>query len=92
MAAIRVNMTVEVDQKGNGLCIRTPVPVQLVHERNEWYLECDAPRLTTDGYQSMEEALIAGTRLIGEELQSAVVERPLIVGRITPEGVAGMFR
>ena len=48
-------------------------------------------RLTTDGYNTMEEALIRGARLIGDELQAAVVERPLIVGRITPEGVSSMF-
>ena len=92
MAAVRVNVTVEVDQKGNGLCIRTPVPVQLVYEDKEWHLECDTPRLTTDSFATMEEALIDGAHLIGDDLQSAVVERPLIVGRITPEGVSGMFR
>ena len=92
MTGVRVNLTVEVDQIGNGLCIRTPVPVQLVHEDREWHLECDTPRLTTDNFKTMEEALIDGTIMIGDELQSAVVERPLIVGRITPEGVSSMFR
>ncbi len=91
MAVVRVNMTVEVDQTGNGLCIRTPVAVQLVYEDKQWYVECDAPRLTTDPCDTMEEALVSGTRMLGDELQAAVVERPLIVGRITPEGVASMF-
>ncbi|HSW44875.1 MAG TPA: hypothetical protein VLM89_04830 [Phycisphaerae bacterium] len=92
MAGFRINMTVEVDQKGNGLCIQTPVPVQLVHEQNKWRLQCATPPVATDLFDDMEEALIAGARRVGDELQAAVIERPLVAGRITPDTVRGIFR
>jgi hypothetical protein len=40
----------------------------------------------------MEQALIAGACLIGDEMQAAVVERPAVIGKITPQGVSSMFR
>jgi hypothetical protein len=92
MAAVRVNITIEVDQKGNGLLIEKPMPVQLIHEREKWRLRCHDPALETEGFDTMEQALIAGARLIGDEMQAAVVERPAVLGKITPQGVSSMFR
>jgi hypothetical protein len=92
MAAVRVNITIEVDQEGNGLRIAKPVPVQLVFEHKKWRLTCHNPALETDGFDTMEQALVAGARLIGDEIQATVVERPAVIGKITPQGVSGMFR
>ena len=92
MAAVRVNITIEVDQKANGLCIEKPVPVQLVCEHKKWRLTCRNPALETEHFDTMEQALIAGARLIGDEMQAAVVERPAVIGKITPQGVSSMFR
>jgi len=91
MAAIRANITVEVDQKGNGLLIQTPVNLQLVHEQSQWHAECESPFVHTDPCETMEEAIIAGATQAGVELQTAVIERPLIVGKITPDSVSSMF-
>lgn len=87
MAAVRVNITVEVEQKGNGLIIYTPVPIQLVYERKRWRAECETPPLCTEPTDNMEEAIIAGAQQVGAELQAAVIERPLIAGRITPDNI-----
>ncbi len=87
MAVVRVNITVEVEQKGNGLLIQTPVPLQLVYERNRWHAECEAPPLCTEPADNLEQAIIAGARQAGAELQAAVIERPLIAGRITPDRI-----
>ena len=91
MAAIRVQLTIEVERKGNALAIRTPVPVELVYENKRWHLECETPAVTTEECSTIEEAIIAGARQVGDELQAAVVERPVIVGKITPESVERMF-
>ncbi len=90
--SFRVNITVEVDQVGNGLAIQTPVAVQLVCERGQWYGQCINPPVTTDMFETMEKAMVACAQEVGAEVQAAVVERPLIAGRITPKDVAGMFR
>jgi len=92
MAVVRVNITIEVDQKANGLLIEKPMPVQLIHEQKKWRLTCSDPALETEGFDTMEQALIAGARLIGNEMQAAVVERPVVLGKITPQGVSSMFR
>ncbi len=87
MAAVRVNITVEVEQKGNGLIIYTPVPIQLVYERKRWHAECENPPFSTEPTDNMEQAIIAGAQQVGAELQAAVIERPLIAGRITPDNI-----
>ena len=87
----RIDLTVEVDQVANALAIRTPVPIQAVHHRGRWHVVCEAPPIQTEPVASLEEAIIAGARQIAHEVQAAVIERPVIVGRITPETVAGMF-
>jgi hypothetical protein len=83
-----INVTIEVDQVGNGLAIQTPVAVQLVRERRRWRAECDTPPFRTPSFDTMEQAVIAAGEQAACEVQAAIVERPLIVGRITPEAVA----
>ena len=91
MAAVRVNITVEVEQKGNGLAIQTPVPIQLVQEQGKWRAECEAPPFCTDRFDTFEQAIVAGAKQAGDELQAAVNERPIIAGKITPAEIRGMF-
>lgn len=83
----RVNLTVEVDQVGNGLAIHTPVPVQLIYERGQWRGECENPPVQTEVFDRLEEALIACGTQVAAEMQGAVMERPLVLGRITPDDV-----
>lgn len=90
--ALRVNMTIEVDQVGNALAIQTPVPIQLVRERGQWFAQCENPPVTTVVFDSMEEALVACGEQVAAELQGAVIERPFIAGRITPADVHSVFR
>jgi hypothetical protein len=91
MAAFRLNLTVEVDQTGNALRIHTPVPVQLVRQNNRWRFECEKPPVITEEFDTIEQALVAGAATVGDELQAAVIERPLVAGRITPESVRRML-
>ena len=84
MAAVRVNITVEVEQKGNGLAIQAPVPIQLVQERGQWRAECESPPFCTDSFDTFEQAITAGAKQASDELQAAVNERPIIAGKITP--------
>lgn len=92
MFEFRLNMTVEVDQVGNGLAIQQPVPMQLHYRGGRWGAECDSPPLATPMYDRMDEALVAGARAVALELQGAVDHRPVTFGRITPEDVpAGWF-
>jgi len=92
MAAVRVNITVEVEQKGNGLAIQTPVPIQLVQEQGRWRAECESPSLCTESFDTLEQAVVAGAKQVGNELQAAVNERPIIAGKITPADVPqGLF-
>ena len=88
----RVNLTVEVEQKANALAILKPVPVQMVHHRGQWHFECESPVVVTPAHKTMEEALVEGSRQLAVEVQAAVVERPFIVGKITPDRIPlGMF-
>lgn len=87
----RVNLTVEVEQVGNGLAIRKPVSVQLVYRNKQWRAECMDPPVETDPFEHMEEAVVAGARAIQNELQAQVIETPMIVGKITPERVLALF-
>src|SRR5687767_9155131 len=83
MAAFKLNLTIEVEQVGNGLAMQTPVPLQLVYHQARWQAVCDSPVIMTPSVKSLEEAIIAGSREIAREMQAAVIERPLIAGRIT---------
>lgn len=87
MKAVRVSMTVEVDQVANALAVRTPVPVQLIFERRQWRAACESPLVETDPFESLEQALVAGARQVAAEMQAAVDDRPVIAGRITPENI-----
>ncbi len=89
----RVNCTIEVDQVGNALAIQTPVAIQLVYQRGQWLGQCDNPQVSTLVFDSMDEALIACSEQVSAEMQGAVIERPFIAGRITPNDVPNhMFR
>ena len=87
MMPFRVNMTIEVDQVGNGLAIQTPVPVQLSCRRGQWRGQCETPPVSTDVCDSMQSALVACAEQIAAEIQGAVIERPMIIGRITPNDI-----
>ncbi len=87
----RVNLTIEVEQVGNGLAIRKPVPVQLVYHRKQWLAECMDPPVETDPFEHMEEAIVAAAQIVQNELQAQVIETPMIVGKITPERVLALF-
>lgn len=92
MPAVRVNMTIEIERKGNGLAIQTPVPVQLIYERNLWRGKCEDPNVESPGFEQMDQAIIAITKQVHAELQAAVIDRPVIAGRITPDAIPpGMF-
>lgn len=89
----RVNITIEVDQVGNGLAIQTPIPIQLVYQRGQWQGQCESPPVSTVASESMEATLVACAQQVAAELQMAVMERPMILGRITPDDIPGnMFR
>lgn len=89
----RVQFTVEVNQIGNGLAIQTPVPIQLVHERGQWRGVCELPPVDTPVFDDMEQALAACGEQVAAEVQAAVMERPIILGRITPDDIPqDMFR
>jgi hypothetical protein len=83
----RVNITIEVDQVGNGLAIQTPIPIQLVCQRGQWHALCETPPVTTEVHDSMEDALVACAQQVAAELQMAVMDRPIIMGRITPDDI-----
>lgn len=83
----RVNFTVEVEQRANALSIRQPVPVQLVYRRGQWHFECESPALEIPPCATLEQALVTGSEQLAVEVQAAVVERPFIVGRITPDRI-----
>ena len=87
----RINLTVEVDQVGNGLAIQTPVPMQVAYEKRKWNARSIEPPVEVGPFGEMEEAVIAGANQVAAELQGAVMERPLIAGKITPESVSSMF-
>jgi hypothetical protein len=88
----RVSLTIEVEQKANALAIRKPVPVQLLCHCGQWLFECDSPAVTMPACQTMEEALVMGARQVAVEVQSEAVERPFVVGKITPDRIPlGMF-
>lgn len=89
----RVNITIEVDQVGNGLSIQTPIPVQLVCERGQWRGQCESPPVGTEVHDRMEDALVACAQQVAAEVQMAVIDRPVILGRITPDDIPkNMFR
>ena len=83
----RVNITVEVDQVGNALAIKTPVPIQLVYQAGQWKAQCKSPLVATLRFDTMEEAIVAGAKEAAAEIQAAVTDRPVIAGKITPENV-----
>jgi len=79
---------VEVDQVGNALAIKKPVPMQLIYQSGQWRAQCAEPPVATLKFDSMEEAIVAGAKEAAAELQSEVDDRALIVGQITPESIA----
>jgi hypothetical protein len=88
----RMNTTIEVDQVANGLAVGTPIPIQLVYQGGEWRFQCADPPITTCRYGEMEEALVAGAKEVAAEVQAAVINRPVIAGRITPDSLPPELR
>jgi len=88
----RVNMTVEVDQVGNALAIKTPIPLQLVFQGGRWRAQCESPPVATEVFDTMEEAVIAGAKEATAEMQAAVEDQPVIAGRITPDDLPPELR
>lgn len=91
MAPLRISITVEVEQKGNGLLVQRPVSIQMVHEDDAWWAECKDPGFETGRHKQFDQALLEGARLAQQELQLQVEERPLIAARITPEMARAYF-
>lgn len=87
-----VNVVVAVNQVANALAIETPVPMQLRYQKGKWRAQCQAPALASEDHDSMEAALIAGAEQVAAEVQAAVIERPLIVARITPDNIPAWLR
>jgi len=83
----RVNITVEVDQVGNALAVKMPVPIQLVYQQGCWRAQCEKPPISTEMFDTMEEAVVAGAKEAANELQAAVDDRPVVAGKITPDQV-----
>lgn len=83
----RVNVTVEVDQVGNALAIKTPVPMQIIYQSGQWWAQCEDPPVATVRFDTLEEALVAGAKEAAAEFQAGVNERPLVVGQITPDNI-----
>ena len=87
-----VNVVVSVDQVANALAIETPLLMQLAYEKGRWQARCESPSVATSDFGSMEEALIAGGEQAALEVQAAVIDRPRIIGKITPDSIpAEMF-
>ena len=87
MDEFNVNVTVEVDQVGNGLSIRTPVALQIGFGTGRWQARGHVPAFETEPHDTLDQAVVAGARQARSELQAAVIERPRIVARITPNDV-----
>ncbi|GMU21954.1 MAG: hypothetical protein AMXMBFR13_20420 [Phycisphaerae bacterium] len=92
MCTFTVKLGVEVPVVGNGLAVETPVALELRRGPAGWAAQCMAPPVATEAYGRLEEALVAGAQAAAGELQAAVEDRPVVLGRITPEDIpAGMF-
>jgi hypothetical protein len=91
MATFKLNLTIEVEQVGNGLAMQTPVAMQVIHQQSRWQAVCDSPAIMSPSMKTLEEAIVAGSKEIAREMQAAVVERPLIAGRITASDIAAYF-
>jgi hypothetical protein len=91
MAAFKLNLTIEVEQVGNGLALQTPVPMQVVFQHSRWHAVCDSLGIMTAPAQRLEDAIMLGRQEIAREMQALVVERPVVAGRITPDDVATHF-
>ena len=92
MTKVCVSVTVEVNQKGNGLLFGRSIELRLVRDEGRWRAECDEPHVHTDACDTMAEAVGEGTRQAEQTLQSQVVDRPLVAGKITPDMIPpGMF-
>ncbi len=87
MDEFKLNLTVEVDQVGNGLAIQTPVQLQIAYGTGRWQARGQEPVFETDPLDSLDDAVVAGARQARAELQAAVIERPRVIGRITPDDV-----
>jgi len=91
MATFKLYLTIEVEQVGNGLALQTPVPMQVTYRQGRWQAMCDSLAIMTGPVQRLEDAILAAGQEIAREMQAAVIDRPVIAGRITPDDVAAHF-
>lgn len=66
----RMNVTVEVDQVGSDVAVKTPIALQLVYQRGQWCAQCEAPPVATVMYETMQEAIVAGAKEAAAELRT----------------------
>lgn len=92
MNEFKLNLTVEVDQVGNGRAIQTPVDLQICYNRGRWSAGADCPAFETDPVETLEKAIVTGARQAQAELQANVIDRPCVVARIRPEDVPQELR
>ena len=91
MDEFKLNVTVEVDQVGNGLAIQTPVQLEIGFGTGRWRARASTPAFETDAIESLDKAIVLGARQARTELQAAVIERPRVIARITPQDVPSML-
>lgn len=80
-----VNFNLEIEQVGNGLALQSEVPVKLAYRKGRWYGLCEKPPVETDPFEHLEQALLHVGDRVQQEMQAEVIERPMILGRITPD-------
>jgi hypothetical protein len=67
----RVQVTVEVDQVGNDMTTKTPVPLQVLYQAGQWCAQSDSPPISTVMYDTMQEAIVAGAKEAAAELRTS---------------------
>ena len=88
----RIQYTIEVDQRANALAIATPIPIQLCYDRGKWVGQCENPPVITAPARTMQDALTDCAKQVTQQVQSSVIDRPVVAARITPDGVLSMFQ
>ena len=91
MDEFKLNVTVEVDQVGNGLAIQTPVQLEIGFGTGRWRARAHSPAFETDEIETLDKAIVTGARQAKAELQAAVIERPRVLARIAPDDIPPML-
>ncbi|MHC4442106.1 MAG: hypothetical protein ACYTF1_07750 [Planctomycetota bacterium] len=80
-----LNMTIEIDRMANGLAVRTPVQLQLLHREGQWQALCENPPFNTLFYDTLEETLVTAAKRAAAPTKPESLEQPHIIGKITPD-------